>query len=140
MSTVVVQGSALGLRQDIVTDGHRMVADEPVEAGGTDAGPNPYELLLAALGGCTAMTLRIYADRQKLPLAGVRVTLRHSRIHAADCAACQTQEGRLTRIERVIELDGPLDAEQRALLLHIADRCPVHRTLVSEIDIQTRLG
>jgi putative redox protein len=138
---VEVRGGAQGLGQEVVAGHHWFALDEPAEVpGGRDAGPNPYELLLAALGGCTAMTLRIYADRQKLPLAGVRVTLRHSRIHAADCAACQTQEGRLTRIERVIELDGPLDSEQRSLLLHIADRCPVHRTLVSEIDIQTRLG
>jgi putative redox protein len=138
---VEVRGGSGGLRQEVVAGHHWFAIDEPAEVpGGHDAGPNPYELLLAALGGCTAMTLRIYADRQKLPLEGVRVMLRHSRIHAADCAACQTQEGRLTRIDRVIELDGPLDAEQSALLLHIADRCPVHRTLVSEIDIQTRLG
>ncbi|HZF11448.1 MAG TPA: OsmC family protein [Thermoanaerobaculia bacterium] len=138
---VEVRGGAQGLTQEVVAGHHWFESDEPVEVpGGGDAGPNPYELLLAALGGCTAMTLRIYADRQKLPLTGVRVRLRHSRIHAKDCAACQTQEGRITRLERVIELDGPLDPEQRALLLGIADRCPVHRTLVSEMDIQTRLA
>ncbi len=136
---VEVRGDTHGFAQEAVAGRHWLTVDEPVSFGGGDAGPNPYELLLAGLGACTSMTLRIYAAREKLPLVGVRVRLRHSRIHAVDCAACQTQEGRITRIEREIELDGPLDASQRQLLLAIADRCPVHRTLVSEIDIQTRL-
>ncbi|HEV7514670.1 MAG TPA: OsmC family protein [Thermoanaerobaculia bacterium] len=138
--TVEVRGAARGFEQEVVAGHHRLAVDEPVSFGGGDAGPNPYELLLASLGACTAMTLRIYAEREKLPLRGVRVKLRHSRIHAVDCATCQTQEGRITRIEREIELDGPLDPAQRQLLLAVADRCPVHRTLASEIDIQTRLA
>jgi putative redox protein len=136
---VEVRGDTHGFAQEAVAGRHWLTVDEPVSFGGGDAGPNPYELLLAGLGACTSMTLRIYAAREKLPLVGVKVRLRHSRIHAVDCAACQTQEGRITRIEREIELEGPLDATQRQLLLAIADRCPVHRTLVSEIDIQTRL-
>jgi uncharacterized OsmC-like protein len=140
---VEVRGKASGISgfaQEAVAGRHWLTVDEPVSFGGGDAGPNPYELLLAGLGACTSMTLRIYAAREKLPLVGVRVRLRHSRIHAVDCAACQTQEGRITRIEREIELDGPLDDRERQLLLAVADRCPVHRTLVSEIDIQTRLA
>jgi uncharacterized OsmC-like protein/alpha/beta superfamily hydrolase len=136
---VEVRGTASGFTQEAVAGHHWLSVDEPVSFGGGDAGPNPYELLLAGLGACTSMTLRIFAAREKLPLAGVRVKLRHSRIHAVDCASCQTQEGRITRIEREIELDGPLDPAQRQLLLAVADRCPVHRTLVSEIEIQTRL-
>ncbi|MEA2690878.1 MAG: hypothetical protein QOJ16_265 [Acidobacteriota bacterium] len=138
--TVEVRGAARGFEQEVVAGHHWLAVDEPVSFGGGDAGPNPYELLLAALGACTSMTLRIYAEREKLPLEGVRVKLRHSRIHAVDCASCQTREGRITRIEREIELDGPLDPAQRQLLLAVADRCPVHRTLASEIDIQTRLA
>ena len=139
MGMVVVQGSALGLRQDIVAGGHRMVADEPVEAGGTDAGPNPYELLLAALGSCTSMTIALYARRKGWPLTNVTVLLTHSKIHAADCAECETREGKLDRIEREIALEGNLDDTQRARLLDIAEKCPVHRTLRSEIDIRSRL-
>jgi putative redox protein len=138
---VLVGAQGHRLAQEVVAGHHWLTLDEPFSVpGGGDAGPNPYELLLAALGGCTSMTLRIFADREKIPLEGVRVRLRHSRIHAADCASCLSQEGRITRIEREIELDGPLDDEQRVLLLSIADRCPVHRTLTSEIDIQTRLA
>jgi uncharacterized OsmC-like protein len=136
---VEVRGSMSGFAQEAVAGHHWLTVDEPVSFGGGDAGPNPYELLLTGLGACTSMTLRIYAAREGLPLEGVKVHLRHSRIHAVDCASCQTQEGRITRIEREIELDGPLDAAQRQLLLAVADRCPVHRTLVSEIDIQTSL-
>ncbi|HTQ78769.1 MAG TPA: OsmC family protein [Thermoanaerobaculia bacterium] len=137
---VLLGGDGHHLVQEIVAGHHWLAADEPLSvAGGTDQGPNPYELLLAALGACTSMTLQLYAARKKLPLEGVRVRLRHSRIHAADCAACQTQEGLLTRLEREIELDGPLSPEERDLLLGIADRCPVHRTLASEIDVVTRL-
>ena len=138
--TVEVRGDAHGFEQEAVAGRHWLAVDEPVSFGGGDAGPNPYELLLASLGACTSMTLRIYAAREKLPLLGVRVKLRHSRIHAVDCASCQTKEGRITRIEREIELDGPLDPAQRQLLLAVADRCPVHRTLRSEIEIQTHLA
>ena len=139
MTTVIVRGDATGLAQEIETGRHRLVADEPVEAGGTDTGPSPYELLLAALGACTAMTLSMYARRKQWPLERVTVRLRHDKIHAKDCAECETKEGMLDRIEREISLAGPLDAEQRERLLAIANRCPVHRTLVSEVDIRTRL-
>ena len=124
-------------QQEITTGRHRLLADEPVAAGGLDSGPGPYDLLLAALGACTSMTLRLYAERKKLPLARTRVRLRHSRIYAADCAECETKEGMLDRIERIITLEGELDAEQRKRLIEIADKCPVHRTLTSEINIRT---
>ena len=116
---------------------HRLLADEPVKSGGLDSGPGPYDLLLAALGACTSMTLRLYADRKKLPLTQTQVRLRHAKIHAADCAECETKEGMIDRIERAITLEGDLDAAQRASLMAIADKCPVHRTLKSEIDIRT---
>jgi uncharacterized OsmC-like protein len=118
---------------------HDLIADEPAAAGGKDRGPGPYELLLMALGACTTMTLRLYADRKRWPLARVSVRLRHARIHAEDCADCETKQGMLDRIERVLELEGTLDAVQRQRLLEIADMCPVHRTLTSEIKIETRL-
>jgi len=139
MTTVIVMGGATGFAQDIEAGRHRLVADEPVEAGGTDAGPSPYDLLLAALGACTSMTVSMYARRKQWPLEAVRVRLQHAKIHAQDCAECETKEGMLDRIEREITLTGPLDAAQRGRLLEIANRCPVHRTLVSEIDIRTRL-
>jgi len=138
--TVVVSGNANGLAQEVVAGPHRVVADEPRQAGGTDTGPNPYDFLLAALGSCTSMTLAMYARRKQWPLQSVTVTLHHSKIYAADCESCETKEGRLDRIERQIELVGPLDDPQRARLLEIANRCPVHRTLTSEIDIRTRLA
>jgi putative redox protein len=122
---------------EIVSGQHRLIADEPVSAGGLDSGPNPYDLLLAALGACTSMTLRLYADQKKLPLRRVEVRLRHDRIYAADCAECETKEGLLDHIERVISLEGDLDATQRARLMEIADKCPVHRTLTSEVRIRT---
>jgi uncharacterized OsmC-like protein len=135
---VIVHGKATGFAQEIVAGPHRLPADEPVSAGGTGTGLSPYDLLLAALGSCTSMTLGIYARRKGWPLEEVRVSLRHSRVHAADCADCETREGMLDRIERDIRMTGPLSAEQRARLLEIAGKCPVHRTLTSEIDIRTR--
>jgi putative redox protein len=117
---------------------HRLAADEPVADGGADTGPSPYELLLAALGSCTAMTLRLYAERHGWPLEDVTVVLNHDRIYAEDCADCDTTEGRLDRISREITIAGDLTADQRATLLRIADRCPIHRTLTSEIVIETR--
>jgi putative redox protein len=125
--------------QDIVARRHRLTADEPESVGGGDTGPTPYDLLLAALGACTSMTLRIYADHKKIPLEGVRVRLRHTKIHATDCAVCETKAGKLDQIERVIELLGPLTEEQRQRMLEIADKCPVHRTMESEIHVPTRL-
>jgi len=139
--TVIVRETRRGVfQQEIIVGAHRLLADEPVNVGGLDSGPGPYELLLAALGACTSMTLRLYADRKKLPLTRTQVRLRHSRIYASDCAECETKEGMLDRIERVITLEGELDAEHRKRLMEIADKCPVHRTLKSEIDIRTMEG
>lgn len=136
--TVVVRETCHGLfQQEFISGKHRLIADEPVKVGGLDSGPGPYELLLAALGACTSMTLRLYAERKKLPLTRTQVRLRHSRIYAKDCAECETKEGMIERIERVIMLEGDLSAEQRARLMAMADKCPVHRTLQSEIDIRT---
>ncbi|HKI01650.1 MAG TPA: alpha/beta fold hydrolase [Thermoanaerobaculia bacterium] len=136
---VLVVGGASGFAQDIVAHRHRLAADEPKEMGGTDQGPTPYDLLLAGLGACTSMTIRLYADHKKLPLEAVKVTLRHAKIHAVDCAHCESQTGKIDRIEREIEVLGPLTEEQRLRLLEIADKCPVHRTLTSEIEIVSRL-
>jgi putative redox protein len=136
---VIVTGGPRGYAQEIVAGKHVLRADEPAEFGGTDTGPSPYGLLLAALGSCTSMTLRMVADRKQWPLAGVRVALDHSKIHAKDCADCETKEGRIDRIDRRIRLEGDLDEEQRARLLEIADKCPVHRTLEGEIEIRSAL-
>jgi putative redox protein len=136
---VIVRGSATGFAQQITAGRHRLAADEPASAGGGDTGPDPYALLLASLGSCTSMTIGLYARRKGWPLESVTVALRHSRVHASDCEHCETKEGSIDRIEREIELTGSLSDEQRTRLLEIASRCPVHRTLVSEIDIQTRL-
>ncbi len=136
--TIIVRETQNGMfQQEIIAGSHRLLADEPADVGGLDSGPGPYDLLLAALGACTSMTLRLYADRKKLPLVRVRVQLRHNRIYATDCAECETKEGMIDRIERVITLEGDLDAGQRAQLIAIANKCPVHRTLTSEIDIRT---
>jgi putative redox protein len=136
---VTVQGSAAGFAQQISVGPHRLAADEPTSVGGTDFGPNPYDLLLAALGSCTSMTVAMYARRKRWPLEAVTVQLRHSRIHAADCEACETKEGFVDHIQRDVQLTGSLSEEQRARLLDIANKCPVHRTLASEIHVQTRL-
>jgi putative redox protein len=135
----VVHGSAESFAQQITVGGHELRADEPKAAGGSDTGPGPYDLLISALGACTSMTVSLYARRKQWPLEAVTVRLRHSKIHAADCADCETKDGMLDRIERDVELHGNLTAEQRARLLEIANRCPVHRTLTSEIQIRTRL-
>jgi uncharacterized OsmC-like protein len=139
MQDVVVQGAATGFAQSIEVGPHRLAADEPVDLGGTDTGPDPYGLLLAALGACTSMTLRMYATRKGWPLQDVSVHLHHEKIHAKDCVDCETKVGKLDRIDCRIELGGPLDAEQRARLLDIASKCPVHRTLKSEIEIRSSL-
>jgi putative redox protein len=136
---VVVRETRNGKFQHIVTIGpHRLLADEPVAAGGEDSGPGPYDFVLAGLGACTSMTMRLYAERKSLPLERVTVTLTHSKIHAEDCAECETKAGVLDQIDRNIAMEGDLDAEQRVRLMDIADKCPVHRTLTSEVRIVTR--
>jgi uncharacterized OsmC-like protein/alpha/beta superfamily hydrolase len=127
-------------QQEIAVGPHRLIADEPVSVGGMDSGPGPYDLLAAALGACTAMTIRLYAEHKKIALDRVGVELRHEKIHAADCADCETKEGKLDRIERVVTLEGALDDATRSKLLEIANKCPVHRTLHSEVTIPTRLA
>jgi uncharacterized OsmC-like protein len=135
----VVHGSAQGFAQQISVGSHQLVADEPLSAGGTDSGPGPYDLLVAALGACTSMTVSLYARRKQWPLQAVTVKLRHSKIHAEDCENCEQKSGMLDRIERDVELHGTLSEEQRSRLLEIANKCPVHKTLTSEIEIRTRL-
>lgn len=136
---VFVQETGNGRFQQAVMIGrHRFIADEPTSVGGFGSGPNPYDLLLAGLGACTSMTIRLYAEHKQLPLRRVSVHLRHAKIYAADCEDCETREGKVDRIEREITLEGDLDAAQRARLMEIADKCPVHRTLESEISIKTK--
>lgn len=125
-----------GFRTHLRAGRHEWVADEPISVGGTDDGPSPYDLLLAGLGACTAMTLRMYADRKGWALEAVRVHLRHERIHAQDCVAC-TEADRIDWMERRITLEGDLDEAQRGRLLEMAERCPVHRTLTGTIRIET---
>jgi putative redox protein len=136
---VVVHGSAKGFSQQVSLGSHLLRADEPEALGGTDTGPNPYDLLLGALGACTSMTVSLYARRKQWPLEAVTVRLRHEKVHAADCADCETKQGRLDRIECEVELHGNLSEEQRKRLLEMANKCPVHKTLKSEIDIRTQL-
>jgi len=136
---VTVRGKADALAQEIVVGRHRLSADEPTSLGGTDTGPNPYDLLLAALGSCKSITVTMYARRKKWPLESVTVRLRHEKVHANDCESCESKDVLLDRIECDLEFSGSLTTEQRTCLLEIANRCPVHRTLTSEIDIRTRL-
>jgi putative redox protein len=129
-----------GFRTELAAGPHRLVADEPIEVGGTATGPTPYDLLSAALASCTAMTLEFYARREKLPLAGVDVSVAHDRQHAKDCADCITQAGFIHRFRVEIALHGPLTAEQRQRLVEVANRCPVARTLQSEIKVDDVLA
>jgi len=138
--SVVVSGPATGFRTDVEVGGHHLVVDEPIAVGGADQGPTPYEMLLAALGACTAMTLRIYADKRKWPLERARVTLQHRKVHAQDCVDCDTKVAKMDVVERVLFLDGTLTEEQKAKLVEIAERCPVHQTLRSKIQVNTRVG
>jgi uncharacterized OsmC-like protein len=133
---VVVRGNAGGFLQEVVSGKHNLRADEPVNVGGSDAAPGPYDYLLIALGVCISMTVGLYARRKQWPLENIIVSLRHSRIHAKDCEECETKEGRLDQIETEIELTGSLTAEQHTKLMEIAAKCPVHRTLKSEINIR----
>ena len=135
---VTVEEAGSGFTQHIRAGGHALVADEPADVGGANLGPSPYDYLLSALGACTTMTVRMYANHKKWPLETIRATLRHAKIHAKDCGDCETEKGMVDVIERDIEIvGGDLSDEQRARLLEIADRCPVHRTLSSEIKIRT---
>lgn len=136
---VMVRTGRKGYQTEIIANGHRLLADEPIAVGGADTGPPPYDYLVAALGACTGMTLRMYADRHEWPLESAVVRLKHQKIHATDCQECETISGKIDTIEREIELEGPLDQEQRQRLLEIADRCPVHRTLHGEIVVKTSL-
>ncbi|WP_236538260.1 OsmC family protein [Spiractinospora alimapuensis] len=125
--------------QSITVGGHTFLADEP-EPTGADSGPNPYDLLLASLGACTSMTVRMFAERRGWPLESVSVSLTHERIHSRDCAECETEDAMVDRIEREVRLEGDLDEKQRRTLLQIAEKCPVHRTLTSETVILTNAG
>ena len=134
----VVVRTESALRTEVAANGYALVADEPTGLGGTDAGPTPYDYLLTALGSCTAMTVRMYADRKGWPLESVTVRADHGRIHAKDCGECETKSGRIDRIGLELELEGSLDAEQRERLREIAEKCPVKRTLGSEVLVETR--
>jgi uncharacterized OsmC-like protein/fermentation-respiration switch protein FrsA (DUF1100 family) len=136
---VVVEGKTTSFLQQIRARHLTFTSDEPIAKGGTNLGPNPYELLLAGLGACTSMTLKLYAGRKEWPLDGVRVTLRHDRIHAQDCEDCEKDTGMIDVIDKKLELEGELSEEQRARLLEISARCPVHRTLLNEIKIRSEL-
>ena len=135
---VVIRGGAKNFQQEITAGKHKFVADEPLGAGGGDAGPDPYDYLLTALGVCTSMTIGLYARRNRFPLENITVSLSHSRIYAADCEECETKQGLLDRIDVEVELTGSLTPEQHTKLMQVAAKCPVHRTLTSEINIRLR--
>jgi putative redox protein len=133
---VIVRGNATSFLQEIEVGPYHLRADEPVSVGGTDTAPDPYDYILAGLGACTSMTIGLYARRMKLPLESITISLRHSRIYAKDCEECETKEGMLDRIDVEIVLTGALTPEQRAKLMEMAGKCPVHRTLTSEINVR----
>lgn len=135
---VIVRGNAAAFVQEVVSGRHQFKVDEPLSLGGTDTAPDPYDYLLAALGACTSMTIGLYARRNHWPLETITVALNHSRIHAKDCSDCMTKEGILDQIDLAVSLTGALNAEQRATLMQAASRCPVHRTLRSEIKINVQ--
>jgi len=136
---IFVRTGKSGFQTEINANGHSLIADEPISVGGTNLGPSPYDYLVAALGSCTSMTLRMYADHKKWPLEDVVVRLKHQKVHAKDCEECEDKNVKIDEIEREIEVHGPLDEAQKKRLLEIADRCPVHRTLHSEIVVKTKL-
>jgi uncharacterized OsmC-like protein len=133
---VIVQGTARDFHQKIVTGKHHFEGDEPLEVGGKDAAPTPYDYLLAALGMCTSMTIGWHARKRNIPLDAITISLWQSRIHAKDCEDCLTKEGMINRIDVQIELTGALTEQQRSILMEAAARCPVHRTLTHEINIR----
>lgn len=138
---VIVTGTGPdALAQEVIAGPHGFLVDEPVALGGAETGPTPYDLLLAALGSCTAITLRLYAKRKGWPLRNVTVALRHARVHVTDCAGCETAPMQVEEIRRTLTLEGPLDQDQRARLLEIADKCPVHRTLEGRVHVRTSLA
>ena len=135
---IVVHGGPKNFQQEVTAGKHHLVADEPVNVGGGDAGPDPYDYLLTSLGVCTSMTVGLFARRNKWPLENVTVSLWHSHIHAKDCEECQSKDGMLDRIDVEVEMTGSLTVEQRAKLMDVAAKCPVHKTLTSEINIRLR--
>ncbi len=137
---VLVSDKAASLSNDVYTQDHHLLADEPLSVGGQNTGPDPYKYLLAALGACTSMTLRMYAQHKKLALDSVQIKLKHSKIHADDCSDCETQTGMLDLIEREVTVVGDLNQQQQQRLLEIADKCPVHKTLSGEIKIKSELS
>jgi putative redox protein len=137
---VLVEEKDHRFTQHVNSDSHYWLADEPKSVGGNNTGPDPYEHLLAALGACTAMTLRMYASHKSLPLANVKVELRHSRDYHKDCESCDAEPGKIEVIDREVTLEGDLSEQQQQRLLEIADRCPVHRTLHSELHVNTSLS
>jgi len=139
-TVTVAQSPGFKYRQVIAAGSHPLIADEPKQAGGNDSGPTPYDLLVAGLGACTSMTIRMYADHKGIPLESIRVELEHDKIHAADCEDCEAGTDRIDRITRKISLSGALSPEQRKKILEIADKCPVHRTLHSRVLIETDLA
>lgn len=140
MTAPVIVRSRGSFRTEVEAGRHRFVLDEPVEAGGADEGPTPYDMLAAGLGGCTAMTLVFFARREGIPLEGVDVSVTHDRAHAKDCADCVSKEGYIHRFRVELTLHGPLSLDQRQKLLSVADRCPVAKTLKSEIRIDETLS
>jgi putative redox protein len=138
-TVIVTETSSGGFTRQISAGHHQLMADEPPPVG-DDTGPTPYDLVLAGLGACTSMTVRMYADRKRWPLDEIRVTVRHSRIHAKDCVDCETRNGYIDQIDCDVELTGDLDDAQRQRLLYIAERCPVHQTLTSEVRITTSVS
>lgn len=137
---VLASTGPTGFRTQINAAGHALIAGEPESAGGENSGPSPYDLLAAALASCTSMTLQLYARRKGLKLDKVTVRVAHSKVYATDCRDCETKVGKIDRLERAISLEGELDEPARQRLLEMADRCPVHRTLTSEIEVLTELA
>jgi uncharacterized OsmC-like protein len=135
---VSVESASPDFLTNISVGQHKLQADEPVSAGGQDAATSPYELLLAALGACKVITMQMYAKRKRWPLQGVQLSLSHGKVHAEDCANCESAASLIDQIDVAIKLQGDLSAQQRQTLLAIAEKCPVHRTLTSQVLIRTR--